>query len=741
MARPRPRVVADRSASPRDPKLSMAERAEALAAGLPAAFAVNVFCPADPCLAGVFADRGPASIDASVLPLPMQQELSWWVARCHTLGHLKVDTSRWCSWVKVAARTAARGHRRSTPLISFSQLSLQEWTAVWVADFHAQHGRMPAADTRYYTASALGHMLDALAIAYSPIEWWRHDIWDPALDTRIPLREHKPQGTRRINFSGFPRPWLGEAVKFYLHVQLDTGRLSWSTAHSQRDFLAGQLGEYLVQRGIDHPALCAEPATELRSLAIDLISFLRQWSPRRTASARPHLTASTLAKCQQAIARFFAFMVDFKVEAAAALDDERWLDLTDAHARLWRPEESLRRDRSVAAADDRSYIDNADLASMLSCVELLGAPRHETRSVLMNGGRTERGGLGDPSAMRAWILQALTGRRASEILMMDFEPLSDIVGLDPAAAPEGAMVAKLRYCQTKIPGAPDTILVGADVVEVVHEQQTWVREHFALAPDERIPYLFPRLRANGRRDRSRTIGSYQAKLVELDHLVGLTDGQGRPLTFSKSHRLRHTKATTLLNLGAPIHVVQRYLGHLSPEMAMRYAQTLATTAEREFLALAKVGRDGRELAMDRQDLLDLVSLDRRTDRILPNGYCLLSPTKSCDKGNACHTCDHFATDRSYLVEITRQLAETEALVTARKDQHLARHGEPMAETNVWLSQRQAEMEAMRREVAALEAQADNGGCAVRGPGVLGRPAYQSGPVEIALSPRRTEAKQ
>lgn len=105
----------------------------------------------------------------------------------------------------------------------------------------------------------------------------------------------------------------------------------------------------------------------------------------------------------------------------------------------------------------------------------------------------------------------------------------------------------------------------------------------------------------------------------------------------------------------------QYIAELVAEtdgMTMRYASTLASTAEREFLALAKVGRDGRELGMDRRDILDLVQFDRRTDRILPNGYCLLPPTRSCDKGNACPGCDHFATDRTFLPDIQRQLAET-----------------------------------------------------------------------------------
>src|SRR5260370_29859372 len=116
-------------------------------------------------------------------------------------------------------------------------------------------------------------------------------------------------------------------------------------------------------------------------------------------------------------------------------------------------------------------------------------------------------------------------------------------------------------------------------------------------------------------------------------------------------------------------------------MGMRYAATLASTAEREFLAMVKIGRDGRELGADRRDMLDMLQLDRRTDRILPNGYCLLPPVRSCDKGNACHGCDHFATDRTHLPEIRRHLAATEPLIEHRKEQHLARDRNPTTETN------------------------------------------------------------
>gem|GEM_PF-3636021 len=81
-------------------------------------------------------------------------------------------------------------------------------------------------------------------------------------------------------------------------------------------------------------------------------------------------------------------------------------------------------------------------------------------------------------------------------------------------------------------------------------------------------------------------------------------------------------------------------------------------------------------------------------------------------------------------DIRRQLAETEALVERRKQQYQERYGQPMSDKNVWLSERLKEVQAMRREVKALEAQSDDVGQAVRGPGVLARPAYGAGPVTL-----------
>src|SRR5262249_56054065 len=61
-----------------------------------------------------------------------------------------------------------------------------------------------------------------------------------------------------------------------------------------------------------------------------------------------------------------------------------------------------------------------------------------------------------------------------------------------------------------------------------------------------------------------------------------------------------------------------HIKHLSPEMTMIYAKTLASTHEAEFLRYRKLTADARELDTDPRDLYDMLQLDKRTDRTLPN---------------------------------------------------------------------------------------------------------------------------
>ena len=427
------------------------------------------------------------------------------------------------------------------------------------------------------------------------LPWWQHDLWCLRFDPRIPRREHEPHGDASVRWDNIEPPWLREGVKFYTCLQLESGQLTWSTVDAGARVRRPVRRVRPRPRDRPPPALTAGPV-ELRALALEFRAFLQRWRRERPAQVGPaagRWTRDRSPAASRFIGNFYRAMNDYRADAAAATGDERWLALTDSHARLYRRDE-LSAERAIRQADERNYISDADLARMLEYVELLGLPRDQAMTITRDGQEIEVAGFGHPAMMRAWLIQALTGRRAAEVLMMDFDPLCrDPRRRTPTAVPEGGMVARLRYQQTKVDGAPATILVGADVVQIIGEQQEWVRERWRLGPDGSARYLFPKLAGNRKGTRAWETSHYDRVLRKLSSAVGLRDAGGRPLSYSRSHRLRHTKATTLLNAGAPIHVVQRYLGHRSPEMSMRYAATLASTAEREFLAMVKIGRDGR----------------------------------------------------------------------------------------------------------------------------------------------------
>ncbi len=135
------------------------------------------------------------------------------------------------------------------------------------------------------------------------------------------------------------------------------------------------------------------------------------------------------------------------------------------------------------------------------------------------------------------------------------------------------------------------------LVAIIRAQQewaaTWLREH--AAPGARPRYLFLGLLFNRNADRPYVSATLHRALTKLARRLDIRDSAGRLIDFQRTHRFRHTKATSLLNAGVPIHVVQRYPGHLSPAMTMHYAQTLAETHEAEFLRYRKLTADAREL--------------------------------------------------------------------------------------------------------------------------------------------------
>jgi integrase len=438
---------------------------------------------------------------------------------------------------------------------------------------------------------------------------------------------------------------------------------------------------------------------------LDYLGHLRGMRVQRPGKRHGQpLPDSRVAALMTGIGQFYAFMHDHRDTAAAALAEPGWLRLEPQHAVFFRRGEKPRKRRR---GHDRDVIDDDALTQIMAGAGLLGAPAAE-------------GGLGDEQAMRILMLLARTGRRVSEICLLDRDPLL------PAASGRGSagFTARLRYQQTKIEGAPDTILVGEEIVAIIRARQQRAGRFLSAtqSPVTSPKYLFLAARNNRHGDRPYSAGRLRDLLAQLARRLDVRDAAGAVVDFHRTHRFRHAKATSLLNAGAPLHVVQRYPGHLSPEMTMIYAPTLASTHEAEFLRCRKLTADARELDTGPRDLYDMLQPDKRTDRILPNGWCLLPPRQLRGKGNACLTCDKFATDAAFLAELTAQLARTEQLITQRREAFRARTGQDLGEDNVWLAGRRQEQDALGRIIVKLEHTrlADGTTQALRGAGASAR---------------------
>jgi integrase len=623
-------------------------------------------------------------------PARFADEIAWWVWTCWDHQLRKIEPSL-LAWLIRTLPAAIEEHstRTGRAPASIADLDPNAVLRQAILTFQRRNMRLPSSGSRRNIRHLIEHLHLWVSVRCTDTPWWEHDIWDLRADPRIPRREHEPRHDATVRLRDIEPGWLREGLRFWLRSALTYELLVWSSAADRARNIGSQLGSFSRDHAhLDDPLIATDP-DRLRRVFLDYLDYLR--SPA-AATHSEHLTPDTVATLQAQTQAFYTFMHDNAADAATATANPRWRDITLTHTALWSPlhaPKQRRREREL------TWYATADLQRMLTYLDVLAAPAG--RKVLIpqpDGTITIAAGLGDPQAARIWLLQALTGRRASEILMLDHEPLQAIPGHDRPTDPDpDAFVARLRYQQTKVDGVIPTILVEQAIVDIITEQQRWLKTQYpALTPT----YLFLGVKNQHRGQQPRSYNTYRTALAKLDACHDLTDSAGQPLRFSQTHRLRHTRATELLNDGVPFHVVQRYLGHKSPEMTARYAATLAATAEAEFLKHKKIGAHGADIAISPRDIYEMTQLGARTDRILPNGVCLLPPLKQCDKGNACLGCGHFATDATHLDDLRAQQAATEALLASRRDQYRQRSGRELGEDNIWVIER-------RRELRSLEA--------------------------------------
>lgn len=129
--------------------------------------------------------------------------------------------------------------------------------------------------------------------------------------------------------------------------------------------------------------------------------------------------------------------------------------------------------------------------------------------------------------------------------------------------------------------------------------------------------------------------------------------------------LRHTYATELANAGMSLQALMAVLGHVTPEMTLRYA-TLASPTLRVAYdeAMGKVRRlipvapAGRPAVPAKVDWIASEFLKTR----LTGGYCSRHlAAEACPYANVCETCDNFVPGREFVPALRAQLDDVHAL--------------------------------------------------------------------------------
>jgi hypothetical protein len=127
------------------------------------------------------------------------------------------------------------------------------------------------------------------------------------------------------------------------------------------------------------------------------------------------------------------------------------------------------------------------------------------------------------------------------------------------------------------------------------------------------------------------------------------------------HQLRHTYATSLVNGGMSLEALMAVLGHVTPEMTLRYAHLASDTIRDAYdAAIAKTrpkpllvaGPTGR-FVPDRLEWLHSEWLKTR----VAHGFCSRHPAAgACPYANICEQCDNFVPDPNRRDVIAEQLA-------------------------------------------------------------------------------------
>ncbi len=131
------------------------------------------------------------------------------------------------------------------------------------------------------------------------------------------------------------------------------------------------------------------------------------------------------------------------------------------------------------------------------------------------------------------------------------------------------------------------------------------------------------------------------------------------------HQLRHTYATALANGGMSLQALMALLGHVTPEMTIRYATLASPTLRSAYdQAMGSMRRQltltpvGRPILPSKVAWLASEMLKTR----VAHGYCSRHESQgACPYANICETCDNYTPATEFAPALTDQLADIQVL--------------------------------------------------------------------------------
>ena len=230
----------------------------------------------------------------------------------------------------------------------------------------------------------------------------------------------------------------------------------------------------------------------------------------------------------------------------------------------------------------------------------------------------------------------------------------------------------LKYYQWKMK-KEHIIPISKEIAALILVQEQRVADEL----DDGCVYVFPRKDCSPLKQ-----DTFRVKLNELAYEEKITDSNGEIFRFH-AHAFRHTVGTRMINNGVPQHIVQKFLGHESPEMTARYAHIFDETLKKEFTKFKEtfVTNNGSILDLSEEnteaDNTDLQWFKKNINaQALPNGYCRLPVIAGpCPHANACLDCTNFCTSKQFLNEHEEHLDRTKEILNRAKQNQWQRQVE------------------------------------------------------------------